>query len=202
MSGIELKIDGGELAWLRRDLEALPEKIQRQVIGRAYGRTRKKLASEYVKLASDRENIFQKAIRQRLSVRSSAAGLILSVYSDQIPLSKLGTQAVKPTKKDGMRIFGPRGQKGVKNDGYRHAFLATMASGHSGVFVRKPGTRMATKKKEQIRELYGPNPAGEMIRNPDEYRMMLEEIAMTTMLREIKSGVAGLLKSLGKATNS
>jgi len=202
---VELKLDAREIIRLRKQLESLPEKMQRQVLSRAIGRAKQAVVTEYVKRASDRMNIFQKPIRERTTARFSGSTLTLRVSSKQIPLAELrarvnrgrlrkGEDGKKIRVGAGVRVFGPRGERGA-GDAYRQAFRATMASGYSGIFERamQDGHRVP---RLPIQELYGPNPAGEIERNQSVYRKVLTDIMNEKILKEIQTGVAGMLKKL------
>lgn len=203
-----LKIDTRDLVEVMNRLEVLPEKMQHKVLSRAVGRAKNRVIKRYVQLASERMNIYQKPIRDRMSARFGAGVLTVYVSSEQIPLAKLGAKVLKGRMRrmpgggkervgGGVKVQGPRGPKGVLRGSYLKAFEAGMSSGHKGIFKRVPGSRMRTKNKEAIKELYGPNPAGEIVRNPGEYHQMLEELFQTEILGEIEKGVVGMLRTVG-----
>ena len=192
---VTLNVDTRDLERLMARLEALPEKMQRQVLSRAIGRSKKRVLKRYTQLASERMNIYQKPIRARMSSRFGEGVLSVYVRSEQIPLAKLGAEVLK---RGGVSVKGPRGPRGKLKGSYLSAFQATMGSGHSGIFKRHPTKMMASNPKRQaIEELYGPNPAGEILRHREEYQTMLAELLQTEILKEIESGVVGMLKKLG-----
>jgi hypothetical protein len=95
------------------------------------------------------------------------------VESGWIPLQKLG--AVQNQSGTFVNLRGS----------YKHAFVATMKSGHVGVFRSIPGTQLAAdlskgsdrrRPRQQIRELFGANPAHAITKNPEVYLDIVAEI--------------------------
>jgi hypothetical protein len=86
------------------------------------------------------------------------------VRSGWQPLYKLG--ATQTAKGVNVRLRGS----------YRHAFLATMSSGHRGVFLRQGMARTP------IRELFGPNPAHDITNHEEVYLPLVAEVVQDVLL--------------------
>ncbi len=112
-------------------------------------------------------NLKKDEIRKALVIRQGkAASVQVTIKARPVNLALFGARR----RKTGQRVFGVRQQKaGVKVKKFRSgpkrlirgAFIATMASGHTGVFMRNR-ERIKTRRKESkyaqlgIRELHGP----------------------------------------------
>lgn len=161
-----IELDATEYLALSRAIRKLPGEISAKAFARAGQRVTQMARTEYVKRSAPRLDLPKKAIRELTTARFNAGGNTSEVVvrSGWIPLYKLG--ATQTSKGVRVRLRGS----------YRHAFLAKMASGHRGVFLRVPGTRMGGKNKEQIRELFGPNPAHDITNNEAIYMAVLAEV--------------------------
>lgn len=164
----ELKIDASDLDELARAFGNLPGQIKGKAMARSMRRMRSMARTKVVRRNAEHAKIKQKLVRERTTASfNSGSGTIEIVEkSGWIPLYKLGR--VRQTRR-GVTVPG-RGR-------YDHAFIATMKSGHTGVFLRVPETQMPSDPaKEQIRELFGPNPAHVITNNPEEYMKALAEV--------------------------
>lgn len=97
------------------------------------------------------------------------------VRSDWIPLSKLGA------------VASPTGVFVHLRGSYRHAFLAGMKSGHSGVMRRVGNSRYP------IREQFAANPANVVTNKPDDYLSILTDILGTQYLPRLIHEIDNLL---------
>jgi hypothetical protein len=70
---------------------------------------------------------------------------------------------------------------------YRSAFIATMASEHSGVF-RRVGT-----KRLPIREQFGPNPASDVANHEEIYLDLLQDLIETHLMPRVKHEIIRVL---------
>ncbi len=164
--------DASEFLHLSRAIARLPEEIKTKAMARAMRRVTSMARTRLVKRQAPRLKLPQSVIRSLTTAHFNAGGNTqeLIVRSGWMPLYKLGaTQTAKGVR---VRLRGS----------YRHAFLATMASGHRGVFRRQPGTRMTGKNKEQIRELFGPNPAHEITNNEEVYVALVADVVREVLL--------------------
>ncbi|MCQ0986414.1 hypothetical protein [Jiella marina] len=177
-AGVEFRIDSADYDRLARAFRQLPEKMQSQVLARAFGRSRSVVERTYARLASARMDIAQKHVKARMRSHVSGGDLTLIVRSRQIPLDELNA------KQRARGVFVP--QRGT----YRSAFIATGGVGRGRVLKRKGAARFPTMR------LFGPNPAGEATRNPKVYEQMLTEIARGTFFAELSRGISYMLGRL------
>jgi hypothetical protein len=70
---------------------------------------------------------------------------------------------------------------------YKSAFLATMKSWHRGVMIRSGRDRLL------IHELFGPNPAHNIIKHPDEFFKVLSELIETRLAPRVLHELENLL---------
>ncbi|WP_133122876.1 phage tail protein [Zhengella mangrovi] len=155
-----IRIDAAEFLALSRAINKLPGEIKTKAMARAMRRVSTMARTRYVRRAAPRLKLPQKLIREVTTARVNAGGNTADVVikSGWIPLYKLG--AMRTSK--GVRVR-TRGS-------YRHAFIATMSSGHTGVMMRTGPSRFP------IRELFGPNPAHDITNNQDVYHELLAEV--------------------------
>ena len=147
----------------------LPETIRQRVRIRAMGRIARTGRTRVVRRIAERVSIPQKFVRERTSAYAGPGGAeaVIKVRSDWIPLHKFGARQTRT----GVTVRA-RGS-------YRHAFIATMQSGHAGVFMRTGSRRLP------IQELFGPNPANDVNTSPEVYEELLAEIAERDVLPRI-----------------
>ena len=137
-------------------------------------------ASKRIKLA---QKHFKHSFRMP-NVSNTKATLYLK--TGWIPLYRLGaTQGVR-----GARV---KGRKMV-----RGSFLAKMQSGHEGVFKRSKTRKMEEKNKAAIYELFGPNPANDIITSRKFYEDILSKVIADElghrMLSELSYAIGGSSK--------
>ena len=173
MDGGGIQIDSRDYADLSRAIYKLPHKIRAKAFARAGRRVVKTARSRYVKRAAPRLKLQQKVIRGLTTARFNAGGNTAEVVvrSGWIPLYKLGASQNR------------RGVRVRLRGSYRSAFIASMKSGHKGVFKRVGADRLP------IRELFGPNPAHDITNNEEEYLAVIaevmEEIMLPRLLHEV-----------------
>lgn len=151
-----IKIDvSSNLGELKKALNSFIREEQ-DAVKRALNRT-----IEQAKVAASREirdagyNLKAKDIKKSIEIRRATRSnleAVLICEGRPIPLlaysAKRGPKGVSVTVKNGRKtVYG--------------SFIATMASGHSGVFVRKPGMVQGKRGKmilnRKIMELFGPS---------------------------------------------
>jgi hypothetical protein len=145
---ISLELDGYDA--LRGELEEYPRRAQRTLIrglNRGIGAARTFLVKE---IARD-TGLKSGDVRSKLFLREATASLpvaSLAASKKRLPLILFGARGPEPSRGKGRgvsyRLPGGRGRA-------PHAFLATMRSGHRGVFARVARGRLP------IRELRGPS---------------------------------------------
>lgn len=171
-----LRIDASEYERAAANLMKLPPRIKAKAFARASRAVAKDMRRAVVRRSAERIDIAQKWVNQAYVPLNAGSGTIEAVVrSGWIPLIKLGA---KPGKR-GARVPGRRQVRG--------SFIATMASGHVGVF-RRMGARDA-RGRERIRELFGPNPASDILNNPGTFEETLLEVAEDRMLPRLVKAV-------------
>jgi hypothetical protein len=107
-------------------------------------------------------NVKARAIKASASVRKASTGSLVAILRvSRKPIALINFGARQTTK--GVSVHILNGRKTIN-----HAFIATMPSGHKGVYVRKPGGRYVYKRKDgkvvssqlPLRELFGPSVGG------------------------------------------
>jgi hypothetical protein len=179
---IDIKLEGINEALKMYD----PKKVitaARQAINRTADSTR----TEASRLIREEYNIKATKLNQYLKVETKAngndlsatisgkgLGLALSYFDAKqagvmAKTMRIGSNKIKALVTKGGKRYGGAVTALVKRAGGRKVitgkygnkpFLAQTSSGHIGVYVRKPGTRMANKKKEQIEQQIGPGIGG------------------------------------------
>ncbi|MCC4299327.1 hypothetical protein [Aurantimonas coralicida] len=183
-SAAGITVDSEEFAKLREAFGRLPAEMQKKVMARAFGRSRSVVERNYSQLASARIDVAQKHIKRRMRSWIGSGDLTLAVKSTQIPLRDLNPK--QQVRGVGVPLRGS----------YRSAFLAKAKSGKQLV-LKRPGAPSTKAARYPIKELFGPNPAGEATRNPATYEEMLGEIANGVFFAEMARGVSYMLGRLG-----
>lgn len=157
---MEIVFDASELEALGKAINRLPGEIKTKAMGRAMRRMRDMARTRVVKRSAERTDLTQRKVRELTTARFNAGGNTIDIIekSGWIPLYELGATQTKA----GVRVR-LRGS-------YKSAFIAKMASGHSGVMKRTGKARLP------IRELFGPNPAHDVTNNPDVFLKVLADI--------------------------
>jgi hypothetical protein len=161
---IETIFDASDFEQLGRAISRLPGDIKTKAMARAMTRLRQRARTEVVNRNAEHTQMPKGRIRKLTTARFNAGGNTqeVTVKSGWIGLYALGARQTRT----GVTVRG-RGK-------YDHAFLATMKSGHRGVFIRDyPGEK---GKKAKIMELYGANPAHAITNNPDVYLEVLADL--------------------------
>jgi len=161
-----LQADASDFVHLSRAIARLPEDIKAKAMARALRRVTDAARAKLVKRQSPRIKLPQGVIRKLTTAHFNAGGNTqeIIVRSGWLPLYKLGaTQTAKGVR---VRLRGS----------YRHAFIATMSSGHRGVFLRQGS------ESTPIRELFGPNPAHDITNNEDVYLPLVAEVVRDVLL--------------------
>lgn len=165
----EIKFDASEIDQLGRAFMRLPGEIKAKAMARAMRRMRDMARTQVVRLGAKRVNIPVGKVRERTTTYFNAGGNTIEIVekSGWIALYELGAS---PT---------PAGVRVKLRGSYRHAFIASMKSGHTGV-MRRVG-----KERLPMRELFGPNPAHDVTNNPDEYLRMMAQLIETSLLPRV-----------------
>lgn len=150
--------DASDFARLGQAFGRLPADIRAKAFFRAMRRVADMGLTRLVRRQSPRLKLPQKIIRERTKALAFGATADIVQRSNWIGLYKLGARQTG----SGVTVKA-RGS-------YRHAFIATMRSGHTGVFMREGRARTP------ITELFGPNPAHDIVRNASVYEEVIEDV--------------------------
>ncbi|OLP56825.1 hypothetical protein BJF92_12195 [Rhizobium rhizosphaerae] len=171
---MDLKLSSADIAQLQRSFQRMPGEIQTKVLARVMRRLGSMARTRIVARSSKHTQMPAAIVRALTTAAFNAGGNTSTVVvnSNWIPLQALG--AVQNAKGS---YVNRRGQ-------YDHAFVAQFASGHVGVMQRIPGTQMPSRqtKREQIRELFGANPAHAITNDPETYLDVMAEVIQEYML--------------------
>jgi len=140
----EIRYDDKKLKQLERTLKGIPRAMPK-VMSRGLNRTATEARTKAGRFLSKATGLKVKDIRQRLTLQRASYRNWRSAIG--VSRRRIGVIALaaKQTKK------GVTYKKGQKRVLIRHAFITTMASGHTGVFKRKFSQRLP------IVELRGPS---------------------------------------------
>lgn len=172
---IELIADASDFARVARDIARLPAEIKAKAAARAMRRVSDMARTRIIKRSAEHVNLPQSRIRPLTKVQLNAG--------------QGSTDIVMRSKWIALYLLGARQtQKGVTVRGrgsYRSAFIASVGSGHEGVFSRDGKARLP------IHELFGPNPAHAVVNNPDVYievmTSVIESHLMPRYLHEVEN---------------
>lgn len=145
------------------DFDQLPGRVTRATI-RAMNRAIASGRAEMSTLIADDTGLRVTDVRKALTVSEASVErpqARLATTLKRIPLIKFGARGPRPSRGRGegvsYRLRGSAGRVAT-------AFIATMRSGHEGVFVRSGGLTLKanqfkgyTRKRLPIRELFGPS---------------------------------------------
>jgi hypothetical protein len=185
----DLKIDDHDLVQLRRAIERLPGEIKTKAMNRAMRRMTQMARTRIVDRNAKHVKLPKEVVAAITTAAFNAGGNTskLTVESGWIPLQRLG--AVQTRTGVYVNLRGS----------YRHAFVAGMKSGHVGTFRRIPGTHMSSDPhKQQIRELFGPNPAHAITNNPDVYLDVMAKLIEGLLYPRYVHEIEFILSKLGR----
>lgn len=183
--GVTIELD---LEPLFETLKQLGTSVEARVLSAAVNRAARDARVTLRRSVQDVVSLRAKDVNAVLSVhRASRRDLqaVIAVASKPIPLIRYGAR--ETSRGVTVRVKKGGGRKVVRVDD-RGAFLATVGSGHRGVFVRR------SKQRLPIRELFGPSVA-QVVKDAS-LEARLQEAAAETFLREVERGVT---RALAKA---
>lgn len=159
-------IDSREFAMLARAIAKLPGELKAKAAARAMSRVRDMARTRVVKRSAERIKIPPSRVRALTTAHLNAGANTVDVIirSGWIPLFDLG--ATQTSKGVRVRMRGS----------YRSAFIAQMQSGHKGVMMREGKARLP------IRELFGPNPASDIVNHDEVYLEVLADVIETSLM--------------------
>lgn len=139
-----------DAAGVRRALAGLSDATSSRAIVRALNRAVDAGKTEAVKLTREELNLKAADVRESISVRKAGASLAraeIVIAPKPVPLIDYGARQTKT----GVTV---KVKRGGGRSLVRHAFVATMRSGHRGVFSRTPKGGGAASRRLPIRELF------------------------------------------------
>jgi len=128
---LRIQVDEDQLAELEQTLQAFPREIP-QVAARALNRANSKVRSVMRKKAAKRLGVRQKAVKRRIWIKKARRDRLTARTRAGVvglPLIEFRARQLK-TKGTRVRIQG-------QTRYFPHAFIATMPSGHEGVYERR-----------------------------------------------------------------
>jgi hypothetical protein len=173
----QVVFDASEIDQLGRAFLRMPGEIKAKAMASAMRRMRDMVRTQVARLDAKRVKVPVGKVRERTTAYFNAGGNTIEVVerSGWIRLYELGvTQTSRGVR---VRVRGS----------YRHAFMAGMKSGHTGVMRRVGGERLP------IRELFGPNPAHDITNNPDDYMQLMAQIIEDNLLPRVIHEIDRLL---------
>jgi len=154
----EIRYDAQDFFRLSRAFERLPAEIKAKVTARAMARIGDMGRTRVVRRIAERINLPQGIVRDKTKAYVSSDAAVLRVASNWISLYRIGARQTR----SGVTVRA-RGS-------YKSAFIATM-NGGTTVFKREGSRRFP------VEVLYGPNPANDVVNNPDVYQNVMIDLA-------------------------
>lgn len=144
---INIEVNGVEE--IVADLQALPLRSGRALV-RSMNRAMVSGRTFVAPLIARDMGLTSTTVRASMSIKNATYDRPVAVLGStlkRIPLIQFGARGPRPSRGRGRGVSArtPAGR-------YPHAFIATMASGHEGVFERRGRSRLP------IKELFGPSP--------------------------------------------
>jgi hypothetical protein len=149
-----------------RALAQLGSKAATKAAVRALNRTGANAKTAMVRVVATDTGLQQKVVRDRIFVgKATGTPPKVTVSADSRPIPLINFKA-RQTKRSGVKARIPAPGKGT----YPNAFIATMKSGHEGVFARNTVTRSRKGMRRGspalgIHELHGPSIAQSFTRH-------------------------------------
>lgn len=141
---LEIRFDDAKLKKFERELKGIPRALPK-VMSRGLNRTAQSARTQISRSLAQRIGLKIKDVRARLTLSKASYSNWRSAVGISGKRFGLIKFAARQTKK------GVTYRKGRNRILIRHAFIATMPSGHRGVFMRKAGPRLP------IAEMRGPS---------------------------------------------
>lgn len=124
---------------LLRKLKELPDTMAKRIVPRALNRSGASGRTVMVREVAKDLQLKQDVVRDRMVVREATASehvYRLRASARRIPLIEFNARGPEPSYGRGAGVTAR-----TRVGRYRQAFIATMGSGHRGVFSRSPGAR-------------------------------------------------------------
>jgi hypothetical protein len=174
---VDFRFDASDFHRLASEFAHLPQAIKAKAFSRAMRRmsemARTQVVRESVKRTSSPPRIVQRATKATYD--DAAASIDIKMRSGWIGIAQLNPRQTKAGVTTRLR------------GSYKSAFIATMKSGHRGVMIR------GGKDRLPIYELFGPNPAHDIVKHPDEFLKVLSELIETRLAPRVLHEIENLL---------
>lgn len=149
------------MAKLSREVEKVFKDIRSDIHkakGAAIGRAAQTAISETSKSIRQGYTIKAKDIKQSMRLRKTKEAAYLKIREYSLALSKYGSprgtarpRKYKTGKYGGVKVTVKKGSRKLRHK----AFIASMRSGHTGIFVRSK--KFTKNNKQKLLQLYGPS---------------------------------------------
>ena len=179
---LEIRYDNDKIKRFERELAGFPRNSLPKVMSRGLNRTATEARTRASRLLSQKIGVKVKDIRERVTLQRASYSKwrsFVKISRRRIPLISFGARQTKKGvtyKKEGERIL------------IRHAFKATMKSGHTGIFKRKFSSRLP------ISELRGPSLGQVFVGAPEAADAIYRE-SMQRLSKNIHDQVRLILKA-------
>lgn len=173
----QVRVDASDFARHAEAMRRLPQEFRIKAFSRAMRRMTTMTRTRVVRRIAERVSIPQKFVRDvtRAKYGEADTSIEVTVRSGWMPLYKFGASQ------------NASGVKVKARGSYRHAFIARMSSGHTGVF------RRAGKSRLPIHELFGPNPANDVATSPEEYEQVIVDLLGEALVPRLAHELGRLL---------
>lgn len=158
---ITMKIDAGQSRISSSVLKKLGDKADK-VVADATNRALAGMRTDGTKLIVKESGIVRKKVFSAFTIiKARASGQThnarVEITGNPIGLAKFKYKFKKPKKsKKGLSLGSLSVSLGQKTITFQHAFVATMKSGHVGIFERQRGV-LTSSGREKLQELFGPS---------------------------------------------
>ncbi len=179
MTGVA--VDTSDFRSMQAVMLRIPGDIRAKAFSRAQRRIRDMAKTRVVREAANDADMRVRDVRKvTAAFNSGAATTRIVMRSGWMPLAKLGN--VRQTGV-GVTVRGWGSHKG--------AFIATMRSGHTGVFVRSGSARLP------IKELWGPNPVSFIHKDERKYLDILTDLMQSHYAPRVLHEIDNILRTAG-----
>lgn len=184
MADVEVKFDEAKLRRIQLMLRDIPRQMPR-VVSSAINKTAAMARTQVVRRIASEVGVKQKRIKQRVTLQKATFTCWrarIGIGARRLPLMAFGARQKKKGVSYKIEKSGPR--KTLKS-----AFIATMKTGHEGVFMRGGPRRLP------IFERFGPS-IGQVFENAPAVAKEVTRSAYVNLQRHIDSQIARALSKL------
>ena len=195
---LEIKIDSNIKA-VQQQLNRLSDDLRGKALARAINRTTDSARAMAARLIRDAGYGLQvTVIKERIGViRATPKNPVAILRLSGRPIPLIAYSARQAPRKAGVNVKVLNGAKNLP-----YAFMATMKSGHRGVFTRKSGTQMGKRGQpilnRKIEERFGPSIAN--AGNNERVRKALQAKLSESLAKNLQAEIAYRLSKAGSRT--